>query len=263
MKKILLLTMAIALALATPVWATYFGNNITVYDGVSEVPIVTNTWYGHQEDNEVEPYMATGQAWDLEGTFLDGKMLSVVGGFNFLNGKDGITIGDLFIDSSADAIYGPPADGSGYGPSNILNSFGWDWVVRLNMINLTYDVFQIDSNATVKSVKYQQNQESNPTQYVSGGNMIASGIGFNYLPGLTNAETGFIGGAHNAISGINLGFLGDNASFFGHITETCGNDNLMFSGKFNNPIPEPSTLLLLGFGLLGVASVVRKKTFNC
>jgi len=43
----------------------------------------------------------------------------------------------------------------------------------------------------------------------------------------------------NAIYGLNLG--------------------IRISGEPNNPVPEPSTILLLGFGLVGLAGVARKK----
>ena len=75
-------------------------DNITIYDGNSSSE---TGWYGTQEDQEVEPGMQTGQYWDLEGFFLDGSMLSMVGGFNFKTGRDGYTSGDIFIDIDGDA----------------------------------------------------------------------------------------------------------------------------------------------------------------
>ena len=62
-------------------WAD-FGTNITIsdlnYDGTA--------WHGDYEDQEVEPGVTDGQQWDLEGFYLDGTQLAMVGGFDFVNG---------------------------------------------------------------------------------------------------------------------------------------------------------------------------------
>ena len=79
--------------------ATSYGDNITIYDGTSSQTI---GWYGHQEDDEVEPGMLQSQIWDLEGFYLDGSMLSVIGGFDFLHGVQNYpnyTSGDVFLDT--------------------------------------------------------------------------------------------------------------------------------------------------------------------
>lgn len=72
------------------------------------------------------------------------------------------------------------------------------------------------------------------------------------MPGLTDADTGFSGGIHSALS-VDLGFLaatnpGDN--FISHFTIGCGNDNLMRGG--NVSVPAPAANLLIGLDLLSV-----------
>ena len=45
--------------------------------------------------------------------------------------------------------------------------------------------------------------------------------------------------------------------FTAHFTMECSNDDLMAQGTA--PVPEPATILLMGFGLLGIAGFTRKK----
>ncbi len=57
-------------------FALNLGSNITIFDE----NIGSGDWHGSDEDQEVEPGMEHGQKWDLEGFFLDGDNLSIVGG---------------------------------------------------------------------------------------------------------------------------------------------------------------------------------------
>ena len=41
--------------------------------------------------------MVAEQKWDLEGFFLQGTTLTMIGGFDFLNGESNYTSGDIFI----------------------------------------------------------------------------------------------------------------------------------------------------------------------
>jgi len=88
---------------------TAHATNITINDGRAG----NGTWYGDnsnntfaREDHEVEPGMQTGQKWDLEGFYLDGNILSMVGGYNFKNGESGngitFTSGDIFDEFAPD-----------------------------------------------------------------------------------------------------------------------------------------------------------------
>ncbi len=85
-------------------YATPYGTEITKYDGLSP-----NGLGSAKEDNEAEAGMVQSQAWDLEGFFLKGKSLTIVGGYNFYTGQnDGagkiLTSGDIFIDTNGDAV---------------------------------------------------------------------------------------------------------------------------------------------------------------
>ena len=83
--------------------------------------------------------------------FLDGNILSMVGGYDFLNGEWGTNdkwmSGDIFLDTSGDAKFGD-IHGSTDGNINVLNTFGYDYVIDLDFSdidNLTYDVYEIDT----------------------------------------------------------------------------------------------------------------------
>ncbi|MBW2143938.1 MAG: PEP-CTERM sorting domain-containing protein [Deltaproteobacteria bacterium] len=214
--------------------ALSFENNITIYDGRSS----GTGWYGAHEDNEVEPRCLTGQSWDLEAFFLDGSELTMVGGYDFIGGYSGTTAGDIFIS---------------------LNSTGfYDYVLDMDYgaEKPKYDVYAIDSSTFLEKIDESPlNDLSNPFNYdaVDKTLPIWSGL-IEYETGLTDDQVGLLGGLHNAV-GVDLSFLKD-AAFTVHATLSCGNDNLM--GK-TAPVPEPATMLLFGCGLVGMATVGRKK----
>jgi hypothetical protein len=242
------------------------GSNITASDKWSN----GQEWHGGAEDQEVEPPDAHGQAWDLEGMFLDGSSLSMVGGYNFATGQSAtfwnattrryetrtFTSGDIFIDINGDADYGinDLGQGSNYGYNTVSNSGGWDYAISLNFSTGMYDVYKIDQYDMVRTPYFGANRPSSPYEYVSGST-IQERKSFTYTTGLQNADVGFLGGLHNVVQGIDLSFLGNNASFTTHFTMGCGND--MIIGKGTVQVPEPGTLSLIGLGLLSLAGMLR------
>jgi hypothetical protein len=250
--------------------ATAFALDITVYDGNSSA----NTgWYGKIEDGEVEPGMQRDQGWDLEAFIQNGNFLSMVGGYDFVNGKWGdgqmLKSGDLFIDINGDAQYGDVTDASIAGNQTVQGNSGYDYVLDMNFDDFTYDVYSLDASAYTITSYENDNQGSNPWRYASGGTYIQSGT-FTYQTGLTDAQTGYLGGSHNMVGGIDLSFLAKDipVDFVTHFTMACGNDNLIGKGQLAavppptppTGTPEPATMFLLGSGLVGLASL--KKRFN-
>src|SRR5450432_183619 len=83
----IMLSLAVSanIALANP-----FGTSITISDKNNDGsdPTVASNWYSDREDNETEtnPPTINGQGWDLEGMYLKGNTLTLVGGFDFKNG---------------------------------------------------------------------------------------------------------------------------------------------------------------------------------
>lgn len=234
------------------------GTNITVYDNWSN----STAWHGTGEDQEVEPPDMSGQEWDLEGFFLDGSSLSMVGGYNFATGQYSpgwdmtYTSGDIFIDVNGDAKYGISQIGqtNTEGYNSVANTGGWDYAISFDASKRIYDVFQIDAADIVSTPYFGGNRPATPFEYVSGGTKISSNS-FTYLTGLQDADVGFQGGYHNAIEGIDLSFLGGNTNFTAHFTMGCGNDMLI--GKGTVQVPEPGTFSLIGIGLLSLAGLLR------
>ncbi|PID57783.1 hypothetical protein CSB45_06040 [candidate division KSB3 bacterium] len=262
--KSLLTTLSLATLLITTAGlhhsvALDLGTDITIADLNSR----GEGWYGDREDQETEPGTITNQSWDLEGMFLRGSQLSLVGGYDFRQGEHKIYTGDIFIDVDGDIVYGQDITtlrGNGY--QALSNSFGYDYVIDLtldgNTLSSSYDVYQLDASATLLSPYYRLNDESGAFRYVAGGELIGSGDVF-YQSGLSDAELGFLGGRHNVLS-VDLSFLNPGTAFTAHYTMGCGNDDLMGSGSLApTATPEPGTLLLLSSGMFAVIGLLRKR----
>jgi hypothetical protein len=263
MKKISILAMLIAGVFVVSTFADPIdlGTKITAYDKWSD----NSSWHGAGEDQEIEPPDLQGQIWDLEGVFLKGSSLSMVGGFNFSSGQsDGVRTylsGDIFIDIDGNAKYGsdlPASSANGY--NVVKNANGWDYAISLNFSNNTYDVYKIDATTDVVTPYFGANRPSSPLELYNPNPLAADRHGsFTYLTGKSDADVGFLGGLHNIVQGIDLSFLG-NTNFTTHFTMGCGNDMLI--GKYSINVPEPGTFSLIGIGLLALVGLLgfrRKK----
>jgi hypothetical protein len=226
-------------------FATPFGANITVWDKMGS---------SSSEDNEVEPNDVLAQSWDLEGFYLNGNSLTMIGGFNFLTGAVGggntYKSVDIFISTNPGAVqYGNPAVSNSYNYQTQKNIFGYNYVLDMDYATQSYQVYLVNEDAIFSDVFFQQNAGSNPYQYVSGGTAVGGVRSFQYNsnPDLTGLGLQGMGGDnfHNALT-VDIGFLPEETSFFAHFTEGCGNDTLASIGATT---PEPATIVLVAGGL--------------
>ena len=268
MKKLFSLAMAalalLALLGASAAYAA--GVNITIPDTITSGS--PDTWYNRStypgEDQEVEPGCVQDQKWDLEAFVIKNNNLYIIGGFDFKNGVEGWKIGGLFIANTEMPSYGaaaanlsPPGTGVGV----ISNIFGYDFVLT----GWTWDqndptkgavkLYNLTGQSTLK-VWFDQNKHANPYDLNNPTNPVDS-VAFTYMPGLSNdaiSEYGVSlqGGSHNVIC-LSLADLPLSTDNWLHLTEQCGNDNLMGYAR----VPIPPSVLLLGSGLLGLGLVGR------
>jgi hypothetical protein len=239
-------------------FALSLGDLITIYDQKSD----GSAWHGDSEDQEVEPGMVGHQIWDLEGFFLDGNILSMVGGFNFDTGESGSgrvwKSGDIFFDVDGTPQYGNDIpNGSANGNISVPDTYGYDYAIKFDFTDNTFALFEATATAETISSFYKQNYSSNPWQIGNGWQELTSGVGFQYEEGKSDSYLSdiFSGGSHNIIQ---LTLPMELQSFnYVKFTEQCGNDNLMGAGP--TPAPEPATMLLFGTGLAGLVGLGRKR----
>jgi hypothetical protein len=212
--------------------------DITIYDGVG-------TGNGPAlEDQEVEPNCSWHQGWDLEAFEFNPQTweLSLVGGFDFINGFEGMAPGDVFFDVNGLPGYDyamkcHPMDGNGYG--GVL--------------------FELNEDAVLGEVLYPQNAASNPWRLVRGGDVVDPDVSVSYQANASNnslvESLGLTGSFHNMLT-VDASFLeglcapGD--GFTVHYTMECGNDNM--KGRYRaNSVPDAGST---GFLALSVGAMV-------
>lgn len=260
------------IAYANPTAAS-IGSSITISDGNYS----QSGWYGNHEDNETEtnPDTVRDQVWDLEGMYMNGSALTLVGGFDF---RDGTRYGsytykggDIFIDTTGDAKYTYADNGNAGLGGTVSNSFGYDYVIHFNSGLTSYSVFQIGSTATVS--RGLDIQASDPWRYVSGGtavtgyqNVAIGGYGtldasaYSVMTTYGSTGPGLLGtgtnNTHYYVS-VDTSFLPSRTDSTFHYTIECGNDNLM--GR-TTTVPDGGSALALLAGGLGTLVAFRRRT---
>jgi hypothetical protein len=286
LKKLIVFLGILALVLGTggvvKVLAAPYGTDVTIYD---QAPVDNvNKLLPAREDGETEPGCINNQSWDLEGYQQSTKILTVIGGFDFASGKaDSYTepLGALFFKIGSVAPgYGaaaPPIGNQGTGDaySSVANSLNWkyDYAIQFAFDTThniyTYTLWQDQTgDYSAKVILHGPDgaaagDVSNPWNIGTGWTQIGGTNTFTYLTGQTDAQTGYLGGSHNVITGIDLSFLidpntGVNDLTWLHLTYGCGNDNLMGQVPYGS-VPLPPSVLLLGSGLVGLVGLGWKR----
>jgi len=194
---------------------------------------------GYVIDQDVlgEPYYNFSK---MEVSFTGNTMkVQVFGDFT----KDGNKGGDLFLSSTGWRAFGT-------GPHHIGDTFtkneGWDYVISSSLIPdppggppAYKGIWKLDWTSLYWTSVGREEQAYSKD---AGGAKVGD-VNVTYADSSLTFEFIYTG----------LGSLGPN-SFGLHFTQACGNDVI----EGGTPVPEPSTLLLLGSGLLGFV-MVRKK----
>ena len=246
--------------------------DITIFDNMTPNATFGTDARGLAEDNETEYNTICDQTWDLEAFYLTGSALSMVGGWDFVNGiahdlgdygiPDVFESGDVFLSLGPTApLYGDPIPpevqpGDGYYP--IPNSFGYNYVIDVQWQTETgviaYDIYAI-TEADLVSVYYNQNEDANPFRLLLPTTYVPKPLftGTTSMVDLGKDDyNGLTGGQHYGVAfdiAAVLDMARDKDVLYAHFTQECGNDLLM--GRQDDlSVPDAGTMvLLLGLGL--------------
>ena len=173
----------------------------------------------------------------------DSMTVRVYTGFNESNDDFGVLYGDLFISTDG---WHPDTSAAHYANDNIFTGEKWEYVFDTSGGSLhggNFDIYTSNHFFGGSGYYYRQNQE---VQYAGGGSSYTgSSVDLSHAGQYIeyNILLSSLGIQGPANIGLKWGM-------------TCSNDSI--EGQVS--VPEPSALMLLGLGLLGLGVTARKRS---
>lgn len=186
------------------------------------------------------------QIQNMDVSFAGGFMnVRINTNFNAATDPYGIDFGDLFISTDGWNPYGSAP----YKYDNYLNGEGWEFVFDTSAGMLYGGDFSINLSDNLMDASRYIFRNGQEVQRRDGGTAYAGSSA-----DLSNAGNGgyleynILLSSLGITDGTNLGLKWG---------MTCANDTI--EGMVTASVPEPSSLLLFGIGLLGLGAVTRRK----
>lgn len=220
---------------------TYIG---AAHDGVAN----TSDYYNPTPNVS---YDITKADITFSGTALSAKIYSDYFGA-WVSGASKTELGDLFLSTDG----WKPSGTAPYGSDDSTNGENWEYVIDLNQSSIAAkassgQVALVQTNSSEGMVVNGSVRDAQEWQWISflnaaeptGSWQILSDISGYYLLIESALSDSFAGAT-------TLGW---------HYTMACGND--VIEGPASNvaPVPEPSTVIMFGIGLAGLAGLGRKR----
>ncbi|MFO7602703.1 MAG: PEP-CTERM sorting domain-containing protein [Gammaproteobacteria bacterium] len=218
--------------------------------GQASAVVIEDNYWGSNNRGYGDVISAPGdssyQIHNMEVTFSGGFM-NVIVNTNFTGpDKYGVDFGDLFISTNGWNPYGSAADNYKY--DNYSNGEGWEFVFDTSASMLYGGDFSINLSDDMMGAGYvfRNGQE---VQRRDGGTAYAGSS-----VDLSNAGNGGYIEYNILLSSLGITDGTDIGLKWGM---TCANDTI--EGVVTASVPEPTSLLLLSIGLLGLGAVTRRK----